>query len=96
MTVPLGGDIYLPCTSEGNPSLISTKWLWNSSPLPQILQSIIFPNGTLHIKNAQTNYEGTFRCTPFNEVGFGKSAKTVLKVEGISTKRCSSFNLYIN
>ena len=82
VVVAFQSDIYLPCTSQANPSLISTSWLWNEQPLPKSFQSKVYPNGTLFIKNVQKDHEGNYTCIPSNEVGLGRSAKTTLEVEG--------------
>jgi hypothetical protein len=78
-----GSDVQLPCTSRGNPSLITTKWLWNGKHLPKLSNAVIFPNGTLYLRNVNTDHEGVYKCAPFNKIGLGNSAETILKVEGM-------------
>lgn len=80
--VSQGSDVQLPCTSQGNPSLISTKWMWNGKQLPKSFYSVIFPNGTLLLRNVKSDHEGIYKCTPFNKIGLGDSAETKLEVEG--------------
>ncbi len=77
-----GSDVQLPCTSQGNPSLITTKWLRNGNHLPKSSNAVIFQNGTLYLRNVKADHEGVYKCTPFNKIGLGNSAETILKVEG--------------
>lgn len=76
-----GSDVQLPCTARGNPSLITTKWLWNGKHLPKSSNPVIFPNGTLLLKNVNADLAGIYKCTPFNKIGVGNSVETILKVE---------------
>lgn len=76
-----GSDVQLPCTARGNPSIITTKWLWNGKHLPKSSNPVIYPNGTLLLRNVNTDLSGTYKCTPFNKIGLGNSVETILKVE---------------
>ena len=76
-----GSDVQLPCSARGNPSLITTKWLWNGKHLPKSSNPVIFPNGTLLLKNVNADLAGIYKCTPFNKIGLGNSVETILKVE---------------
>ena len=76
-----GSNVQLPCKSRGNPSVITTKWLWKGKHLSESSAAVIFQNGTLYLKNVNSDHEGVYRCTPFNKVGLGNSAETILKVE---------------
>ena len=78
-----GSDVQLPCTSRGNPSLITTKWLWNGNHISKSSNAVILQNGTLYLRNVNSDHEGVYKCTPFNKIGLGNSAETVLKVEGM-------------
>ncbi|XP_028401400.1 uncharacterized protein LOC114524488 isoform X2 [Dendronephthya gigantea] len=79
--VSQGSDVQIPCTSQGNPSLITTKWMWNGEQLPKSFLPVIFPNGTLLLRSVKSDHDGIYKCTPFNEIGLGDSAETRLKVE---------------
>lgn len=75
-------DVQIPCLSRGNPPLIHTKWLRNGRQLPKSFDALIFPNGTLYLRKVRAGHQGVYKCTPFNEIGLGNSAETILKVEG--------------
>ena len=82
LTPPLSSDMLLTCSAQGNTTEIT--WKRTGKLLPH--NHVVYPNGTLLLRNVVTNDAGTYTCVAKNAL---RSVEATTVVEVIM-KSCSS------
>nr|XP_018667950.1 peroxidasin-like isoform X2 [Ciona intestinalis] len=74
--VILNGRVTFQCRSTGTPEPV-TRWYHNHERLPVTPNFIVMP-GTLHIRSASIENNGTYTCMAANSEGFINSSATLI------------------